>query len=86
VTPVTRRVGGVSGPIRSRQDVVKLLDQICAYYQRNEPSSPVPLLLGRAKRKATMTFVDIVKDMAPDALSHIEVIGGRSDSGEGSSS
>jgi hypothetical protein len=36
----------------------------------------VPLLLGRAKRLATMSFVDIVKDMVPDALSRIQVIGG----------
>jgi type VI secretion system protein ImpA len=71
-----QRAGGGVGQIRSRDDVIRALDLVCAYYQRAEPSSPVPLLLTRAKRLATMTFVDIVKDMVPDALSRIQVIGG----------
>jgi type VI secretion system protein ImpA len=70
------------GQIKSRDDVVRAIDQICAYYERAEPSSPVPLLLRRAKRLATMSFVQIMKDMAPDAMNQIENIGGRSDSGE----
>jgi type VI secretion system protein ImpA len=78
------RRAGPPGQIRSRDDVVKLLDLICAYYQRAEPSSPVPLLLNRAKRLVTMTFVDIVKDMAPDAMPRIQMIGGAPE-GEGSS-
>jgi type VI secretion system protein ImpA len=76
--------GAMPGQINSRDDVVRAIDQICAYYQRHEPSSPVPLLLKRAKRLATMSFVQIMKDMAPDAMSQIENIGGRSDSGESS--
>src|SRR4029077_15276883 len=32
------------GDLRSREDVVRALDAICAYYSRHEPSSPVPLL------------------------------------------
>jgi type VI secretion system protein ImpA len=75
---------GVAGQIRSREDVVRLIDLICGYYQRAEPSSPVPLLLNRAKRLVTMSFVDIVKDMAPDAMPRIQMIGGNTD-GEGSS-
>src|SRR5439155_26871758 len=38
------------GEIRSPQDVVAALDRICFYYDRNEPSSPVPLLLQCARR------------------------------------
>ena len=82
----TSSKGGGTGPIKSRDDVVRVLDLIAAYYEKNEPSSPVPLLLNRAKRLAKMSFLDIVKDMAPDAMSHIELIGGPTDSGEGSSS
>jgi type VI secretion system protein ImpA len=77
----TRR-GGAPGQIRSREDVVRMLDLIMGYYQRAEPSSPVPLLLNRAKKLATMSFVDIVKDMVPGAMSQIQVIGG-SDVGGG---
>jgi type VI secretion system protein ImpA len=67
---------GMPGQIRSRDDVVKALDQVCAYYDRNEPSSPVPLLMRRARRLVKMSFVDIIKDMAPDAVSQVTLIGG----------
>jgi type VI secretion system protein ImpA len=76
------RRGAAPGQIRSREDVVRTLDLIIGYYQRAEPSSPVPLLLNRAKKLATMSFVDIVKDMVPGAMSQIQVIGG-SDVGGG---
>lgn len=67
---------GISGTIRSRDDVVMLLDKICGYYERNEPSSPLPLLLARCRKLATLSFIDIVKDMAPGALQQVEVIAG----------
>ena len=55
---------------------MRALDRICDYYSRNEPSSPVPLLLKRARRLATGSFVDILRDLAPDALAQIEKICG----------
>jgi type VI secretion system protein ImpA len=69
-------VGPISGSVRSRDDVVMLLDKICGYYERNEPSSPLPLLLARCRKLATLSFIDIVKDMAPGALQQVEVIAG----------
>jgi type VI secretion system protein ImpA len=56
--------------------VVRTLDRICGYYARNEPSSPIPLLLRRARRLVTMDFVDIVRDLAPDALAQVEALRG----------
>src|SRR5262249_54980642 len=32
--------GPISGAIRSRQDVIQVLERICDYYARTEPSSP----------------------------------------------
>ncbi|MBS1173145.1 MAG: type secretion system protein TssA, partial [Proteobacteria bacterium] len=58
----------VSGEIRSREDAIRLLDKVCAYLDRNEPSNPAPLLIQRAKRLMTMSFVDIIRDMAPDGV------------------
>ncbi|MGH7439032.1 MAG: type VI secretion system protein TssA [Polyangiaceae bacterium] len=63
--------------IRSRDDVVRALDLICAYYARFEPSSPVPVLLERCKRLARMSFVDIVRELMPDGLAKIETIAGK---------
>ena len=65
-----------SGQIKSREDVQRAIDRICQYYDRHEPSSPVPLLLRRAKRLVTKNFMEILRDMVPDGVSQAEQIGG----------
>ena len=65
-----------SGAITSREDVVRLLDRMCEYYERNEPSSPVPVLLTRCKRLVSANFLDIVRDVAPDAIRQVEILRG----------
>lgn len=72
----TRAVQAIAGEIRTREDVLRTLDKICEYYDRNEPSSPVPMLLKRAKRLATKSFLDILEDLSPDGLSQARLIGG----------
>lgn len=64
------------GTISNRQEVVNTLRRICDYYQRHEPSSPVPLLLQRAERLATMNFMDILQEMASAGLPQAEEICG----------
>jgi type VI secretion system protein ImpA len=56
--------------------VLRILDALCDYYARNEPSSPVPMLLTRAKRLVDKSFIDIIRDLAPAGLAEAEVIGG----------
>jgi type VI secretion system protein ImpA len=70
------QAGVTPGQIASRDDVVRAIDRICDYYSCHEPSSPVPLLLQRARRLATGSFVDIVRDLAPSALAEIEKVCG----------
>lgn len=65
-----------STEITSREDVIRTLDRLCKYYEKYEPSSPLPLLLMRAKRLASMSFLDIIKDLSPDALSQARAVGG----------
>ncbi len=60
------------GEIRSREDVVRMLDRACDYFNRNEPSSPVPLLLQRAKRLVSADFFEVVKELAPDGLTQAQ--------------
>lgn len=67
---------GITGVVRSRDDVVMLLDKIIGYYERHEPSSPLPMLLSRCRKLAALSFLDIVKDLAPAALQQVELIGG----------
>jgi len=71
-----------SGQITSNQDVVKALDMIIVFYEQNEPSSPVPLLLKRAKRLVGRSFVDIIRNLSPDALSQVQMISGSEESGD----
>lgn len=69
--------GRAVGEIRSREDVIRALDKVSRWFEQNEPSSPVPLLLNRAKRLTSKSFLEIVKDLAPDGLSQVEMIRGR---------
>jgi type VI secretion system protein ImpA len=71
--------GSRTGEITSRDDVIRALDKISAYYTRNEPSSPIPLFMERCKRMVMMSFVDIVRELVPDALSQVEVLKGRTE-------
>ncbi|WP_182869799.1 type VI secretion system protein TssA [Stieleria mannarensis] len=76
----------VNGKITSRKEAIKALDDVCDFYEENEPSSPLPLLIRRAQRLASKSFLDILRDLAPDAVSQAEALGGSSDSSDSSSS
>ncbi|MGQ0697743.1 MAG: type VI secretion system protein TssA [Panacagrimonas sp.] len=65
-----------SGAIRSRADVVVLLDKICEFLERTEPTNPAPLLLQRAKRLMEMNFMQLMNELAPDGLSQVRTITG----------
>jgi type VI secretion system protein ImpA len=62
--------------LSSRQDVERCFDLICAYYTEYEPSSPIPVLINRSKKLVHMEFIDIVKEIMPDALKGIIQLGG----------
>ncbi len=68
--------GGGGGEIRSAQDVLLAIDRICQYYEKYEVSSPVPLLLKRARRLVSKSFLDIITDLSPEAMNQIRAIGG----------
>jgi type VI secretion system protein ImpA len=72
----------LSGDILSREDVVRAFDKICAYFQRHEPSSPIPLLVERCKRLVTMDFLEILQDMAPDGVNQAQVVTGKRGDGK----
>ena len=65
-----------SGQINSPDDVIRAIDKITDYYARYEPSSPVPLLLERAKRLVSKDFMEILRDLAPDGVGQAENITG----------
>ncbi|MBB95312.1 MAG: type VI secretion system protein TssA [Rhodobacteraceae bacterium] len=72
-------IASAPGAINSPTDVSAALDRIIGYYRRQEPSSPIPLLLERAKRLVNADFLTIIKDMAPHGLDNVQTVGGLED-------
>jgi type VI secretion system protein ImpA len=72
------RSGAVSATsltsIASREEAMYLLDLVCRYYQTNEPSSPLPLLISRARGLADKGFLEILQELAPDGLQQAQII------------
>ncbi len=68
--------GGMPGQINSRADVAAALEKILSYYARHEPSSPLPVLLMRAKRLVGADFITIINDMAPLGVENVNLVGG----------
>ncbi|MGC7840603.1 type VI secretion system protein TssA [Pseudomonas wayambapalatensis] len=67
------------GEISSRDEVQQSLERLLQYYARHEPSSPLPVLLRRAKNLVNADFATIVRDLIPDGLSQFENLRGPQD-------
>ncbi|WP_053150338.1 type VI secretion system protein TssA [Pseudomonas sp. P97.38] len=76
VTSVPGAPRAASGEIANRDDVLRSLDRILAYYTRHEPSSPLPVLLNRAKNLVHADFAAIVRNLIPDGMSQFENLRG----------
>jgi type VI secretion system protein ImpA len=68
------------GAIRSRQDAIRALDAVASFFRQNEPSSPIPLIVERAKRLVSKDFLEVLADIAPDAVGSAKAAGGLRDS------
>jgi len=64
------------GAIRTRQDAVRAMEAVAEFFRQNEPSSPIPLLLDRAARLVSKNFLEVLADMAPDAVAQARAAGG----------
>jgi type VI secretion system ImpA family protein len=60
--------GRMEGRVESRDDVVRVLDAIGDYYRLREPSSPVPVLLRRARQWVSMDFMAVLNDLVPNSV------------------
>ena len=61
--------GGVAvGVIKSRQDAIRALDAVATFFRSNEPSSPIPFFVERAKRLIAKDFFEVLADVTPDAV------------------
>lgn len=71
-----RAAAAVPGAIASRDDAIKTLERVCDWLEHSEPSNPAPLLIRRAQRLMSKSFIDIIRDLAPDGLKEVERIAG----------
>ena len=71
--------GFTGGVIGSRQDAIRALDAVADYFRRSEPSSPIPMFVERAKRLVAKDFLEVLADIAPDALAVARSAGGLKD-------
>ncbi len=85
VAGTEQKKGGISlsGDIKSVQEALLALDKVCQYFDRHEPSSPVPLLLRRAQRLVSKSFLEVINDVCPDAASRVQLICGTGSSDSG---
>jgi type VI secretion system protein ImpA len=70
---------GSLGVVRSRQEAIQALDAVAAFFRQTEPSSPIPLRVARAKRLVSKDFLDVLADIAPDAVAHARSVAGLKD-------
>lgn len=71
--------GAGSGAITSRTDALRELERVCEWLERHEPANPAPILIRRAQRLMNKSFLEIIRDLAPDGLAQVENLAGPSD-------
>lgn len=67
---------GLSGQIRTREEALRAIDMICAYLERTEPTNPAQLFLRRARKLINQNFLQLVRELAPEALAEVARIMG----------
>jgi type VI secretion system protein ImpA len=69
-------IASVPGTIATRDDAIQALQRVCDWVERNEPSNPAPLLIRRAQRLMSKSFLEIIRDLMPDGLAQVEKLAG----------
>ncbi len=72
----TQPGGRMPHAIGTRAEAVRAIDTVAAYFRTNEPSSPIPLFLERAKRLIGKDFLAVLEDVVPDSVAQAKSIGG----------
>jgi type VI secretion system protein ImpA len=76
VTTSERPIAPVPGTIATRDDAIQALQRVCEWIEQNEPSNPAPLLIRRAQRLMSKSFLEIIRDLMPDGLGQVEKLAG----------
>jgi type VI secretion system protein ImpA len=68
--------------LASRSDVERCLDLIIDFYERVEPSSPIPHLAQRMRKMVPMNFLQLMEEIAPGGIKEFRGIAGIPDKNE----
>lgn len=71
--------GGIPGSVNSRRDVERCLDMIIDFYERTEPSSPIPHLARRMRKMVPMNFLQLMEEIAPSGMKEFKSVAGVDD-------
>lgn len=77
VTTIASPPAAIRGEIQNRQDALQMLDRVIRYLEQSEPGNPAPLLIERAKQLIGVSFFEIMKNLAPNAMDSIETVTGK---------
>lgn len=69
----------IPAKLNSRDEVQTCLQLIIDFYERTEPSSPIPLLATRMKKMVPMDFLELMSELAPAGLKEFNNVAGTSD-------
>ena len=76
-SPSSKVNGGVMPEhLKSREDVARVLGLVVDFYERTEPSSPIPHLARRLQKMVPMNFVELMEEIAPGGLKDFKNVAG----------
>jgi len=58
----------MQGEIRNREDVARILEKVCKYIERTEPTNPVSLIIRLAQTLMTKNFLEIIEAIPPEDM------------------
>ena len=58
--------GSPTGPIRSREQALRMLIEVADWYRKNEPHSPIAPLVARAARWGSLPFEQVLREVVRD--------------------
>ena len=67
---------GLGDQIDSRDDALRAIDMVCEFLERTEPTNPAQMLLRRARRLVNKNFLELVRELAPEAVGEVARIMG----------
>lgn len=63
--------------VSSREDAQFLLEKICKYFEKHEPSHPAPLFIRRIQKLMNLNFYEIMRDISPESLDRLDNLVGQ---------